>query len=244
MEVEINVLCAYLIFKNWIISLLYKKINKHLLQTQKTFACPFIATWYILFVIKTVKLFILINGFLKNYLLCPLWSVLSPALSFQRYLIMLSGTLVLLNLNNNMKMCMSIVHKKVQTGVYRNCFIDQAEYNKHRLQQMLQMISDVISRLHQTCLIFIWFHISKSLKSYCKQSYWDCFGLYPSSCMWKTNKSHNVSETGSVSVLRWMGQDKPTQLGPLERASLNHWTNPGPWKSTYKQPTTGFVSGR
>jgi hypothetical protein len=34
-------------------------------------------------------------------------------------------------------------------------------------------------------------------------------------------KSHNVSETGSVSVLRWMGQDKPTQLGPLERASLN-----------------------
>jgi hypothetical protein len=36
-------------------------------------------------------------------------------------------------------------------------------------------------------------------------------------------KSHNVSETGSVSVFRWMGQDKPTQLGPLERASLNHW---------------------
>jgi hypothetical protein len=37
-------------------------------------------------------------------------------------------------------------------------------------------------------------------------------------------KNHNVSETGFVSVLRWMGQDKPTQLGPLERASLNHWT--------------------
>jgi hypothetical protein len=33
-------------------------------------------------------------------------------------------------------------------------------------------------------------------------------------------KSHKVSETGSVSILRWMGQDKPTQLGPLERASL------------------------
>jgi hypothetical protein len=31
-------------------------------------------------------------------------------------------------------------------------------------------------------------------------------------------KYHNVSETGSVSVLRWMGQDKPTLLGPLERA--------------------------
>jgi hypothetical protein len=36
-------------------------------------------------------------------------------------------------------------------------------------------------------------------------------------------KSHNVSETGSVSVLRWMGQDNPTQLSPLERANLNHW---------------------
>jgi hypothetical protein len=35
-------------------------------------------------------------------------------------------------------------------------------------------------------------------------------------------KSNNVSETGFVSVFRWMGQDKPTQLGPLERASLNH----------------------
>jgi hypothetical protein len=38
-------------------------------------------------------------------------------------------------------------------------------------------------------------------------------------------QKNNVSETGSVSVLRWMGQDKPTQLGPLERverASLNH----------------------
>jgi hypothetical protein len=40
-------------------------------------------------------------------------------------------------------------------------------------------------------------------------------------------KSHNVSETGSVSVLRWMDQDKPTQLGPLERASLNHIQDDG-----------------
>jgi hypothetical protein len=31
-------------------------------------------------------------------------------------------------------------------------------------------------------------------------------------------KDHNVSETGSVSVLRWMGQGGPTQLGPSERA--------------------------
>jgi hypothetical protein len=55
---------------------------------------------------------------------------------------------------------------------------------------------------------------------YVVQNYWTYFGLYLSSGMWKT-KYHNVSETESLSVLRWMGQDKPTQLGPLERASLN-----------------------
>jgi hypothetical protein len=27
-------------------------------------------------------------------------------------------------------------------------------------------------------------------------------------------KDHNVSETGSVSLPRWMGQGRPTQLGP------------------------------
>jgi hypothetical protein len=39
-------------------------------------------------------------------------------------------------------------------------------------------------------------------------------------------KDHNVSVTGSVSVFRWMGQVRPTQLDPSERASLNHWTVP------------------
>jgi hypothetical protein len=34
---------------------------------------------------------------------------------------------------------------------------------------------------------------------------------------------HDVSEIGSVSVLRWKGEKTPTQLGPLERANLNHW---------------------
>jgi hypothetical protein len=38
----------------------------------------------------------------------------------------------------------------------------------------------------------------------------------------KTKKEHDVSETGSVSVLRW--GKKPTLWGPLERASLNHWS--------------------
>jgi hypothetical protein len=51
---------------------------------------------------------------------------------------------------------------------------------------------------------------------YAVQNYKACFGLYPSSGIYKT-KNHNVSETGSVSVFRWMGQDKRTQLGPLER---------------------------
>jgi hypothetical protein len=73
---------------------------------------------------------------------------------------------------------------------------------------------------------------------YVVQSYWACFGLYPSSCMWNT-KDHNVSETGSVSVLRWIGQNKPTQLGPLERASLNHWTNPGQSQSQSYVTTDG-----
>jgi hypothetical protein len=44
---------------------------------------------------------------------------------------------------------------------------------------------------------------------YVVQNYWTYFGLYPSSGMRKT-KDHNVSETGSGSVLRWMGQHKPT----------------------------------
>jgi hypothetical protein len=57
---------------------------------------------------------------------------------------------------------------------------------------------------------------------YAVQNYKVYFGLYQSSGIYKT-KNHNVSETGSVSVLRWMGQDRPTQLGPLERAGLNHW---------------------
>jgi hypothetical protein len=39
------------------------------------------------------------------------------------------------------------------------------------------------------------------------------------------NRNHDVSETGSVSVLRWGGK-APTQLRPLERANLNQWTTP------------------
>jgi hypothetical protein len=56
---------------------------------------------------------------------------------------------------------------------------------------------------------------------YAVQNYKPYFGLHPSSGICKTK--HHVSETGSVSVLWWMVQDRPTQLGPLERASFNHW---------------------
>jgi hypothetical protein len=50
------------------------------------------------------------------------------------------------------------------------------------------------------------------------------FGLCPSPGILETRK-HNVSETGSVSVLRWNGET-PFLLGLLERANLSHWTTP------------------
>jgi hypothetical protein len=53
------------------------------------------------------------------------------------------------------------------------------------------------------------------------RNYW-VFGICPSSGILKSTE-HNVSETVSVSVLRW-GRKTPTLLGPLERANLNHWT--------------------
>jgi hypothetical protein len=52
---------------------------------------------------------------------------------------------------------------------------------------------------------------------YHTQNYW-VFGLFPSSGIPKTRK-HDVSETGSVSVLS-VGGKIPTQLGPLDRANL------------------------
>jgi hypothetical protein len=44
------------------------------------------------------------------------------------------------------------------------------------------------------------------------------FGLCPSSRIPET-REHNVSETGSVSILRWEGD---TLLGPVEGTNLNH----------------------
>jgi hypothetical protein len=52
------------------------------------------------------------------------------------------------------------------------------------------------------------------------QNYW-VLGLCPSSDILNTRK-HNVSETGSVSILR-RGRETPTLLDPLERFNLSHW---------------------
>jgi hypothetical protein len=57
--------------------------------------------------------------------------------------------------------------------------------------------------------------------SYFLRNYW-VFGLCPSSGIVKTRK-HDVSETGSVSVLRWGGKTS-TQFGPLQSEDLNHWS--------------------
>jgi hypothetical protein len=56
---------------------------------------------------------------------------------------------------------------------------------------------------------------------YSTQNYW-VLGLRLSSSILETRK-RNVSETGSVSILEWE-RKTPTQLGPSERANLNHWT--------------------
>jgi hypothetical protein len=48
-------------------------------------------------------------------------------------------------------------------------------------------------------------------------------GLYPLSIILNTKK-HNVSETGSVSVLR-LRDETPTLLGPSVRANFNNWSS-------------------
>jgi hypothetical protein len=58
---------------------------------------------------------------------------------------------------------------------------------------------------------------------YNTQNYW-VSGLCPSSGILETRK-HNVSETGSIPAPRCGGgEETPIQLGPLERANINHWT--------------------
>jgi hypothetical protein len=53
---------------------------------------------------------------------------------------------------------------------------------------------------------------------YAVQNYW-AYGLYPSSGVQKKKtEEHYVSETGSVPVLRCMGQDKTYSVGSVRRS--------------------------
>jgi hypothetical protein len=58
---------------------------------------------------------------------------------------------------------------------------------------------------------------------YQTQNYW-VFGPFPSSGILGTGK-YDISETGSVSVLRCGVGKTPTQLGPLDRANLSSCVN-------------------
>jgi hypothetical protein len=65
-------------------------------------------------------------------------------------------------------------------------------------------------------------------KSSCFLNNWEYtellfFFTFPSSGILETRK-HDVSETGSVSVLRWKGGEDTYSVGPLWKANLNHWT--------------------
>jgi hypothetical protein len=56
------------------------------------------------------------------------------------------------------------------------------------------------------------------------ESHSELVGFWTFPIVWYS-REHDVSETGSVSVLRFRwGEKTPTQLGPLKRANLNHWT--------------------
>jgi hypothetical protein len=70
------------------------------------------------------------------------------------------------------------------------------------------------------CLIFRVLVLTNDMRNRSQdtQNYW-VFGLCPSSGIIETRK-HSVSETGSVSVLRW-GEKTSTLLGPFEIANLN-----------------------
>jgi hypothetical protein len=67
------------------------------------------------------------------------------------------------------------------------------------------------------------------------------FLLRPSSGILKT-KEQNVSETGSVSFLRSVGET-PTLLDTLERDILNHWTtHVGRLNSCWFSPAQSFLA--
>jgi hypothetical protein len=64
------------------------------------------------------------------------------------------------------------------------------------------------------------------------------FGLCPSSDIVDTRK-HNVSETGSVSVLRWGGGG--TYIVGSLRANLNHWITSIRFTTAIELPVTTLI---
>jgi hypothetical protein len=78
-------------------------------------------------------------------------------------------------------------------------------------------------------------------KLYCTQNYW-VFVFFPSSGILE-NWKHDISETGYISVFRW-GVKTPTQLYPLERVNLNHWTTPVRFTQLLNHLRTDKFGGR
>jgi hypothetical protein len=88
------------------------------------------------------------------------------------------------------------------------------------------------------CLKVVWQKNSSELLFF--------FWLFPSPGILGTRK-HDVSETGSVSVLRSGGEKTSTHLGPLDRANLNHWTSGAAHLRTKTDPvseTSCFLAPR
>jgi hypothetical protein len=59
---------------------------------------------------------------------------------------------------------------------------------------------------------------------------------------YELEEKHDISETGSVSALRW--GETPTLLGPLERANLDHWTTHVRNTELYKHLRPDWVNER
>jgi hypothetical protein len=103
--------------------------------------------------------------------------------------------------------------KIIRSDMYLNSYAQDTDRNTCFLSRKVSHIL-VRTGLHRQILVkSIKFHLNPISVSWV-QNYWN-FGLFPSSGIIGTRK-HDVSETGSVSVLRCRGKT-PTQLRP------NHW---------------------
>jgi hypothetical protein len=58
-------------------------------------------------------------------------------------------------------------------------------------------------------------------------------GISPSSCIPKNTTFRKLDLFPSSGE---GGGEDTYSVGPLERTNLNHWTNPGPWKTPYFIP--------